>query len=1100
MTIRLTRKKFLNKQNVEAILNLYTEQMQTAGLISINDEKEAVTGQQKKDNKKAWSVTKWFEATLGVKWGGEIREFPEVSFSTSEWGMKIYKNIEFKLVQAIKACDVNAKEFTLPESGESNNPYILVYELILRTAAFILQNNGKAEQGDMALRALDQFITHINRSGYVDKNSLWARWFGSNFSSFNNFLAIEFPEFISQLKTISDYNRLLNSNEAAFNNLIDVVTKIKEKNEVVTVAYLAPKKISCTKESFANHAYTSVQLVETFQYYQDELKRSNKQEKRKDIICSAKPSNSIIKMDKESYVISEDLIDLVTELNKYSDDEIAKAKVKESVRARLQSHIDAQEFFEIVNLLKKIIIFTGWVGIACGLFNFEVIKEDLKEFSKKIKKSMELAHSVFADSKNERVEALKQSSMYSFTAIEREVQRAVNGINLAADPETLEFIQSEFTSTLCQLQVYGNKRGKKYVNIGKLPKRLMSSSEVKSVAVIDRVTNANSVTIEEVPDDGFAVTASKSDWKMVPKPMNKDPRQATITQLQARLASNPKDEQARQVLNSLHVEIKQEDELQMKMENLIKENKQLKELIKEKDRVIEKNKLQSEDVKKIVPESTDDKQDDYCVYTENSFSFPHEKIKSLLREIKVNRYCDLGLHLGGRMMDTQTKIELANALALNTAIKELSLARTQSYDEGLKAVSLSKSITSLDVSCNGLLAEDAMHLGKSTSITYLNISGNKIDDEGLRALMSNPILISLVVRSNGILGYGLEESACNTTLQYLDISGNKINDESSQLLVGHCKGLTSLALSNNPISDVGIKEIITSDIFKPTITSLDLCGHPVGPEGFKALSASKSLKELAFSFNRLDKESAKELSKNTSLTSLKLYESYEDDRNEMIITILAALQTLTTLCIKHCSVGDKAMKALADSKSIKKLDINVNDSSLLAVLVTNNTLTELRCSNFGTGGYDIADTVKTLASSKTLTHLDLNGGGLRGNKWAIELATNTSIRDLRLAYAYIRDEGAKALADSKTLTSLDLSGNQITDEGAKYLAANTTLTSLRLANNKITDNGAIALASSKTLIRLSIWGNKITSTGEKALKDNKNLKLESSLNFSLISK
>ncbi|KAG0375797.1 hypothetical protein BGX24_008647 [Mortierella sp. AD032] len=284
------------------------------------------------------------------------------------------------------------------------------------------------------------------------------------------------------------------------------------------------------------------------------------------------------------------------------------------------------------------------------------------------------------------------------------------------------------------------------------------------------------------------------------------------------------------------------------------------------------------------------------------------------------------------------------------------------------------------------------------------------------------------------------------------------------------------------------------------------CLQPKTPSHFCTLSL-----ELATGFieGKEFARLAEALKTNSTLTTLDLkHNSIGDNGAKTLAEALKTNSTLTTLYLQGNSIGDSGAQALAEAlksnSTLNTLDLQGNliwFKGLLSfseALEANSTLTtlDLRGNKIGDNGAKAL--AEALETNSTLTTLDLQNKSIGDDgvqALSEALKTNSTLTTLDLASNLIGTEGAKALAKAlkinSTLTTLNLQYNSIGSDGAKALAEalknNSALTILDLCHNSIGSDGAKALAeileTNSTLTTLDLRGNKIGDNGAKALAE-----------------
>jgi hypothetical protein len=100
----------------------------------------------------------------------------------------------------------------------------------------------------------------------------------------------------------------------------------------------------------------------------------------------------------------------------------------------------------------------------------------------------------------------------------------------------------------------------------------------------------------------------------------------------------------------------------------------------------------------------------------------------------------------------------------------------------------------------------------------------------------------------------------------------------------------------------------------------------------------------------------------------------------------------------------------------------------------------------------------------------------------------TELRELRVRFTAINDEGIKNVAELKNLRVLDLEGADITDTGLKYVKGLKNLEELSVPQ-KITNEGLVHLKELKNLKKLWLYESQITDDGTESLAKFEQLEL-----------
>jgi Leucine-rich repeat (LRR) protein len=208
--------------------------------------------------------------------------------------------------------------------------------------------------------------------------------------------------------------------------------------------------------------------------------------------------------------------------------------------------------------------------------------------------------------------------------------------------------------------------------------------------------------------------------------------------------------------------------------------------------------------------------------------------------------------------------------------KDLDLSRLGLTEIPLELHALT-SLTSLDLSRNGIGADGARALAALTGLTSLDLSDNQIGADGARALAALTGLTSLDLWGSRIGADGARALAALTGLTSLGLSHNEIGDDGARSLAA-LTGLTSLNLSFNPIRDDGARALSALT----GLTSLDLRGNRIGADGARALSALTGLTSLDLRGSQIGDDGVRALAALTGLTWLNLAWSGAEDLSPLM--------------------------------------------------------------------------------------------------------------------------------------------------------------------------------------------------------------------------
>ena len=289
-------------------------------------------------------------------------------------------------------------------------------------------------------------------------------------------------------------------------------------------------------------------------------------------------------------------------------------------------------------------------------------------------------------------------------------------------------------------------------------------------------------------------------------------------------------------------------------------------------------------------------------------------------------------------------IELLMQQLSSTRLKSLSIANNMCTSSGIKSVanfvSKNSTLQVLNMSDNivGLSDKVVPFLVKQIiPVNFLEYNDKTGLEKLAFALENNPPLLSLTLSNNCILF--IKELALalyhNTVLISLDLSSNFLfcDDQSSFNDLGRAlwinKGLKSLNISHNDITDIKMQGIVDVLYYNKTLRSLDISGNELSSQITKdlahALNYNSCLCLLALGSNSIGDEGAIHLA-----SALKL--------NKM----------LTSLYLRDNMITNQGAVAIANALKqntvIKKLDMSMNDisdegvSALCNIFYNKNTL------------------------------------------------------------------------------------------------------------------------------------------------------------------
>lgn len=359
-------------------------------------------------------------------------------------------------------------------------------------------------------------------------------------------------------------------------------------------------------------------------------------------------------------------------------------------------------------------------------------------------------------------------------------------------------------------------------------------------------------------------------------------------------------------------------------------------------------------------------------------------------------------------------------------------------------------------------------------------------------------------------------------LQYctnLRMENNNFKDDVMELLATILRAkdcaIQKISLSENQLSNRGVKVLGRALMVNRTLCSIDLHGNSIGPSGAKALAEAlknnQVLQSLNLQNNQIKSEGttylAQSLLLNRKLMALNIQKNgIAWEGAESLAASLKDNQVLQELWLSSNTLGDQGATALAEAltknSGLITLDLKSNSisnqglKSLTIGLSKNQSLKHLNLRENSISIEGARALAQALQTNTTLTHLDLTANLLHDE--GVEalsgaLRENHSLDTLHLQWNFLRVGSARSLADAlrvnTCLRCLDLQENAIGDEGVsalcKALQENSTLSALYLQGTAIGPSGAQALAETllvnESLTTLDLRGNHIGLVGAKAL-------------------
>ena len=389
---------------------------------------------------------------------------------------------------------------------------------------------------------------------------------------------------------------------------------------------------------------------------------------------------------------------------------------------------------------------------------------------------------------------------------------------------------------------------------------------------------------------------------------------------------------------------------------------------------------------------------------------------------------------------------------------------------------------------------------------------SRLQSQMINLLGTNLELLSLIIRDVSFpIKLLVEALQVNCTLTNLAIPLPFFGDRYIVSLANMLQVNKTLAavtiMTFGFVSAQGVQQLADSLINNKTIYDLLFYGSAWGDDSARILASylkrSESLSSLTLDFCDIGDAGATALAEvlrtNTTLNSLGLCDN-PGIGNPSVMSLCDALKVNTTL-----SSLDLSGTGISDAGVL----------SLVEVLKTNaSSLTSLLLSDIKISHQSLKSIAEVLRVNSTLKDLKFEGNkvGVGGTKLIAEsLKANTTLKLLSLSRNNIKAKCGSLFSDSLkvngTLESLTLAENALGSRGAQLLSeglrVNTSLRHLDLSWNSIGSEGAESIAETirvnASLTSLKLVGNNIGDPGankvSEALKDNVSLeKLDLSIN------
>ena len=482
--------------------------------------------------------------------------------------------------------------------------------------------------------------------------------------------------------------------------------------------------------------------------------------------------------------------------------------------------------------------------------------------------------------------------------------------------------------------------------------------------------------------------------------------------------------------------------------------------------------------------------------------------------LKVNRTL-CGLDLCGNNITNKGAKVLAESIQISTTLQVLNISKNRISEEGimriLEACANTRTLCKL-VCTHNILSESGLmsiieYIKKEKAVQVFDASWNSIGTKN--GILVNIINLQLDTKQDlyykelwpvrEVTKHHTNEFLCGglETEHFKRIGLTEIEILSGCFRINNT--LTKINLSNNNITDKGVKKLAKAIRVNTLLQSLDISCNTISSDGILALSSClkicKKLCKLNISNNNITDVGANYLSEviqvNTTLQELNVSKNLISKGG--IMKIVEACTKHKALCKLVCTHNNLSKSRLTDIiKYIKKENaVQIFDASWNSISIKLDKLA-----------------IKTNFQSFNILQPDDNSDNIQEELWFVNKITEVEFRmeflhccfesekivnlhSIRMTDYFEIEIISDSLKMNDTLSELILSNNKITDAEIKKIVeaveVNVTLQHLDISHNTITDHGISAIRNcliyNKALCRLNLSKNHITDKGAKKLAE-----------------